>query len=186
MLLDVLVVLLVMGGIAFGFWKGLLHQGLAIVGIYLGALLARFVYEPMARPIAAATSFNLRLVQLVIFLLIVIAVPVVVLVVARTLWGPLRLPDTWGQVDLVGGMLLGAVVGLLAALFLALAFGFVVATIQANSSAANYPLFGLIPAAWSASLLRAPLVDVGHLLYYSLLPNVGNTIPDILHVFAPR
>jgi uncharacterized membrane protein required for colicin V production len=186
MLLDILIVLLIIGGVAFGLWKGLLNQGLAILGVYLGALLGRFVYEPIARPIAATTTLDLHLVQLLVFLLIIIAVPVVVLVVAHAIWGSLRLPHAWGQVDLVGGTVLGGVVGLLAAMFLVLTFGFLVVTSHLNSVATTYPLFDQIQAAWSASLLRGPVVEVGHILYYSLLPNVGKTSPDILQVFAPR
>jgi len=185
MLLDILIVLLIIGGVAFGLWKGLLNQGLAILGGYLGALLARFVYEPVARFIVAATSFDLRVVQLIVFLLIIIAVPVALLLTARTLWGSLRLPPAWGQTDLVGGMVLGAVVGLLAAMFVVLTFGFLVTSVHA-ASAVNFPLFGLVQTSWSASLLRAPVVEIGHVLYYSLLPNVGKTIPDILQVFAPH
>lgn len=185
MLLDILIVLLIIGGVAFGLWKGVLNQGLAILGVYLGALLARFVYEPVARFIVAATSFDLRVVQLLVFLLIIIAVPVALLLAARSLWGSLRLPRAWGQADLVGGMVLGAVVGLMAAMFVVLTFGYLVTSVHAVS-AANFPLFGQIQAAWSASLLRAAVVQIGHVLYYSLLPNVGKTIPDILQVFAPH
>ncbi len=186
MLLDVLVLLFIIGGVAFGLWRGLLSQGLAMLGGYLGALLARFIYEPVARPTAAATGLDLHFTQLLVFLLIVIALPVTLLLVARSLWGSLRLPYAWGQVDLVGGALLGAVVGLLAAMFVVLAFGFLAAAAQTDSSAASYPFFDQIQAAWSASLLRAPVVEVGHVLYYSLLPNAGKTIPDILQVFAPH
>jgi uncharacterized membrane protein required for colicin V production len=186
MLLDILIVLFIVGGVAFGLWRGLLNQGVAILGVYLGALLGRFVYEPLARPIAAGTSLDLRLVQLLVFLLIIIAVPTLLLLGARSLWGSLRLPHAWGQLDLVGGMVLGAVVGLLAAMFVVLTFGFVVATGHTNASAASYPLYDQIQAAWSASLLRAPIVQIGHVLYYSLLPNVGKATPDILQVFAPR
>ncbi len=185
MLLDILIVVFIIGGVAFGLWRGLLNQGVAILGIYLGALLGRFVYEPAARSVATVLPLDLRLVQLIVFLLIIIAVPIVLLVVAHTLWGSLRLPYAWGQVDLVGGMLLGAVVGLLAAMFLVLTFGFLVATAHVSSNAANYPLFGQIQAAWTGSLLRAPVVQVGHLLYYSLLPGSGKTSPNILQVFAP-
>jgi membrane protein required for colicin V production len=186
MLLDILIVLLIIGGVAFGLWKGLLNQGVAILGVYLGALLGRFIYDPIARPIAATTGFDLHLAQLLAFLLIIIAVPILLLVVARTLWGSLRLPHAWGQADLVGGTALGAVVGLLAAMFVVLTFGFLVTTAHLNSAATTYPLFDQIQAAWSASLLRGPVVEVGHVLYYILLPNVGKSSPDILQVFAPR
>jgi membrane protein required for colicin V production len=186
MLLDILITLLIIGGVAFGFWRGLLNQGVAILGVYLGALLGRFVYEPIAQVVAPITSLDLRLIQLLVFLLIIVAVMTLLLIGAHTLWGSLKLPYRWGQADLVGGMLLGAVVGLLAALFLVLTFGFLVTTAHVNSTAANYPLFNLIQAAWSSSLLREPMVQVGHVLYYSLLPNVGKSSPDILRVFAPQ
>ncbi|HEY7349417.1 MAG TPA: CvpA family protein [Ktedonobacterales bacterium] len=186
MLLDILILLLIIGGVAFGFWKGLLNQGVAILGVYLGALLGRFAYEPIAHSLAAATALNLHVIQLLVFLALIIMVPVVMLVVARMLWGSLRLPHAWGQADLVGGTVLGAVVGVLAAMFLVLTFGFLVTTAHVNSATASYPLFDQIQAAWTASLLRGPVVEVGHILYYSLLPNVGQTNPDILQVFAPR
>ena len=186
MLLDILIVLLIIGGVAFGLWKGLLNQGIAILGVYLGALLGRFLYDPIARPIAGVTSLDLRLVQLVVFLVIVIAVPILMVVLARTLWGSLRLPRSWGQLDLVGGTFLGAVVGMLAAMFLVLTVGFLVTTAHVSGTAAHYPLVDQLQAAWSASLLRDSVVEVGHILYYSLLPSVGKTAPDILQVFAPR
>ncbi len=186
MLLDILIILLIIGGVAFGLWKGLLNQGVAILGVYLGALLGRFVYEPIARPLSSVTSLDLRLVQLLVFLIIVIVVPVSFVLLARTLWGSLRLPHAWGQLDLVGGTFLGAVVGLLAAMFLVLMVGFLVTTAHVGENAAHYPLIGQLQGAWSASLLRGPVVVVGHILYYSLLPSVGKTSPDILSVFAPR
>lgn len=186
MLLDILIVLLLIGGVAFGFWRGLLNLALAIVGVYLGALLGRFVYEPIAQVVASVISLDLRLTQLIVFLLMIIAVTVLLSIGAHALWGSLKLPYRWGQTDLIGGMLLGAVLGLLAALFLVLTFGFLVTTAHVNSNAANYPLFNQIQAAWSSSLLRAPMVQVGHVLYYSLLPNVGKSNPDILKVFAPQ
>ena len=42
MFLDILAILLVVAGVAFGLWKGLLTQVVVLVGLYLGALLARF------------------------------------------------------------------------------------------------------------------------------------------------
>jgi hypothetical protein len=185
MLLDILIVLLIIGGVTFGLWKGLLNQGVAIVGVYLGALLGRFVYEPVARPFAGITGLDLRLVQLLVFLIIIIVVPLSFVLVARTLWGSLRLPQAWGQFDLVGGTFLGALVGLLAAMFLVLLVGFLVSTAHVGQNGANYPLIGQLQTAWSTSLLRGPAVVVGHILYYTLLPFVGKTSPDILQVFAP-
>ena len=186
MLLDILIVLFIIGGVAFGFWRGLLNQGVVILGIYLGALLGRFVYEPIAQAVSSFISLDLRLIQLIVFLLIIIAVTTLLLIGAHALWGTLKLPYRWGQTDLVGGMLLGAVVGVLAAMFLVLTFGFLVNTAHVNSNAANYPLFNIVQAAWSSSLLRAPVVQVGHVFYYSLLPNASKTTPDILKVFAPQ
>lgn len=186
MLLDILIVLLIVGGIVFGLWKGFLYQCVVILGAYLGALLGRFVYDPIARTISAATTLDLRLAQLIVFLLLIIAVPILLLVLAHLLWGSLRLPHEWGQFDLVGGTFLGAVVGLLAGMFLVLTFGFLVLNAHVGGNGANFPLVGQIQAAWAGSLLREPVVTVGHVLYYSLLPNVGKTSPDILSVFAPR
>ena len=186
MLLDILALLLIVSGVAFGLWKGLLNQGLAILGVYLGALLARFLYEPLARVGVSILPLDLHLVQLIVFLLIIIAVPTLLLLAAHTFWGSLRLPHAWGQLDLVGGTFLGAVVGLLAAMFLVLAVGYLVASTHTNPNAANYPLFGFVQSSWSSSLLRGPIVQVGQVFYYSLFPNAGKTIPDILHVFTPR
>ncbi len=186
MVIDILVLLLIVSGVAFGLWKGLINQGLAILGVYLGALLARFLYEPLARLFVSILPLDLRLVQLIMFLLIIIAVPALLLLAAHAFWGSLRLPHAWGQLDLVGGTFLGAVVGLLAAMFLVLAVGYLAASGHVNPSAANFPLFGFLESSWSSSLLRGPVVQVGQIFYYMLFPNAGKTIPDILQVFAPR
>ena len=186
MVLDILIILLIVGGVAFGFWKGLLNQGLALLGIYLGALLGRFLYEPIGRGVTAATGFDLRLAQLLAFLLFLILTPILLLLGARALWGNLRLPRSWGQLDLIGGSLLGMVVGLLAAMMAVLAVGFLVASAHVNAGVATYPLFSQIQAAWMTSSLREPVVLVGHIFYYALLPNAGKTIPDILQVLAPQ
>lgn len=186
MVLDIFIVLLIAAGVAFGFWKGILNQGLALLGIYLGALLGRFLYEPLGRGLSAATGFDLRLGQLLIFLLILIVVPVLLLLGAHMLWGNLRLPNAWGQLDLLGGALLGAVVGLLAAMFAVLAVGFLVTSNQASSGVVDYPLFSQMHYIWSTSSLRAPVVQVGHIFYYALLPNAGTNTPDILRVFSPH
>lgn len=186
MVLDIFIVLLIAAGVAFGFWKGILNQLLALLGIYLGALLGRFLYEPIGRGLSAATGFDLRLGHLLIFLLILLVVPVLLLLGARALWGSLRLPLDWGQLDLLGGALLGAVVGLLAAIIAVLAVGFLVANNQADSGVVNYPLISQMQYAWSTSSLRLPVVQVGHIFYYALLPNAGTATPDILRVLAPH
>jgi membrane protein required for colicin V production len=186
MLLDILIVLLIIGGVAFGFWRGLWNLVVVIVGIYLGALLGRFVYEPIAQAVSSFLPLDLRLLQLLVFLLLIAAVTTLLLVGAHALWGSLKLPYRWGQTDLVGGMLLGAVAGVLAALFLVLTFGFLISTAHVNSNAANYPFFSVVQTAWSSSLLRAPMMQVGHVLYYSLLPSASKTTPDILKVLAPQ
>jgi hypothetical protein len=75
MLLDVLIILLVVAGVGFGFWKGILLPGLVIVGIYLGALLARFIYQPLASSFVALLPININLAQILVFLLVIAAVP---------------------------------------------------------------------------------------------------------------
>jgi uncharacterized membrane protein required for colicin V production len=186
MTLDILIVLCIVAGVGFGFWKGLFNQGLIIVGVYLGALVGRFVYEPIAQPLTDIIHLDLHFAQLLIFLLIVILVPVGLFLAAHALWGSLRLPYAWGQLDLLGGAVLGAVVGLLAAMLLILSAGFLFINSHVSTASANDPLFVSIQSAWSTSRLRDPVVQVGQFVYYSLLPNVGATVPNILQVFAPR
>ncbi len=186
MLLDILIVLVIFAGVGFGFWKGLLNQAVALLGIYLGALLGRFIYEPIGRSLSAATSFDLRLMELVAFLLFLILMPVLLLLGARAMWGSLRLPRAWGQIDLICGSLLGAVVGLLAAMVVVLAVGFLVTSGHISSSVSNLPIFSPLQYAWSTSSLSAPVIKVGHIFYYALLPNAGKTVPDILQVLAPH
>ncbi len=186
MLLDIFITLLVGGGIALGFWRGLLVQMLIIPGIYLGALLARFIYDPIARSIAGLVTFDLTLLQAMVFLLIVVLVPVLLLLLVHVLWGTLRLSDRWGQLDLLGGTLLGGVTGLLAALLVVLAVGFLVMQGQQGPGGTTAPLLDQVRQTWETSRLRAPAVQLGHLVYYSLLPDIGTGVPAILRVFAPR
>ena len=187
MLLDLLIILLVVAGVAFGFWRGIIPLALAIMGIYLGALLARFIYEPVAQAFVQVSGFNVGLARLLVFLLILILVPVLLIILAHTIWGTLRLPQKWGQVDLLGGSLLGAVFGLMAAMVLVLAVGFLVTTSHlSDTQGYQYPFFEQIRATWMSSLLRAPIVQIGHLFYYALLPNAGKSVPDILQVLGPR
>ncbi|HEY7126257.1 MAG TPA: CvpA family protein [Ktedonobacterales bacterium] len=187
MLLDVLIILLVVGGVGFGFWRGILLPGLTIVGIYLGALLARFVYQSLAQSLSSVLPLNVSIAQVVIFLLIVALVPIGLAFGIRSLMGTLKLPPRLGQVDLLGGSILGGILGLVVAMLAVLAIGFLVTTADLTESGGlHYPLFDALQATWGASILRGPIVVVGHLFYYALLPNAGKTVPDILNVFIPH
>lgn len=187
MFLDILAVLLVVAGVAFGLWKGLLTQVVALIGLYLGALLARFLYEPLANSIVAVVGLDLHLTELLIFLLVLVIVPVVLVVVARNLWEPLRLPYSLGQLDLLGGALVGLLVGVLAAVFLVLLFGYLASLSKYSPNAVHYPLYSQMQTTWTSSIVQ-PLVvhQVGHFIYYSLFPKVTADAPDILQVFAPK
>lgn len=185
MLLDVLIILLIVAGVGFGFWKGILVPGLTIVGIYLGALLGRFVYQGLAQSLVALVPLNIGVMQLVVFLLIVVLMPLALVFGLRSLLGTLRLPPNLGQVDLLGGSILGGVLGLVVAMLAVLAVGFLVTTADLTASGGlHYPLFDFLQSTWAGSVLRAPIVVVGHVFYYSLLPNAGKSVPDILNVFG--
>lgn len=187
MFLDILAILLVVGGVAFGFWKGLFTQVVVLIGLYLGALVARFLYEPLAHSIVGIIGIDLHLTELLLFLLILVIIPVLLVVVAHSLWGPLRLPYSLGQLDLLGGALAGLLVGLLAAVFLVLLFGYLASLSQYSPDAIHYPLYSQMQTTWSSSIVQSLVVHhVGHIVYYSLLPNVTAATPDILQVFAPR
>jgi uncharacterized membrane protein required for colicin V production len=186
-LLDLVIILLVIAGVGFGFWKGILVPGLTIVGIYLGALLARFIYQPLAQSFVALVHLDISIAQIVLFLLIVALVPIGLVFGLRSLLGTLKLPAGLGQVDLLGGSILGAVLGLVVAMLVVLAVGFLVTTANLTESGGlHYPLFDTLQATWARSILRGPIVVVGHLFYYALLPNAGKSVPDILNVFGPH
>lgn len=187
MFLDILVFGLVVAGVAFGLWKGLLTQVVALVGMYLGALVARFVYESLARSIVAVMGLDLRLTELVIFVFILVGVPVLVVIGVHSLWGPLRLPYSLGQLDLLGGALVGLFVGALAGVFLVLLFGYLASLSKYSPDALHYPLYSQIQTTWTSSIVQPLVVDrVGHIIYYSLLPKLSADAPDILQVFAPK
>jgi membrane protein required for colicin V production len=186
-LLDVLIILLVVGGVAFGFWKGMLLQGFIIVGVYVGALLGRFLYQPVAQGVIDLLHFNTMFTQIVVFLLIVALMPLLLIFTMRSLRGTLALPERMEQLDLLGGAVLGAVVGLEMAMLVVLAVGFFVSTADiSNATQLHYPLLDEFRATWDRSVLRGPIVTVGQGFYYALLPNAGKTVPDILNVFKPR
>jgi uncharacterized membrane protein required for colicin V production len=186
MVLDIVFLLLVVAGVAFGLWKGLLTQVLLIVGLYLGALVARFVYQPVGQSIVAVVGLDLRLTELIIFLFVLVLVPVLLIVGAHSFWGSLRLPYSLGQLDLLGGALVGLLGGMLAGVFLVLLFGYLASLSQYSPDAVHYPLYSQIQATWTSSIVR-PLVvhQFGHFVYYSLLPKITADVPDILQVFAP-
>ena len=186
MFLDILFLLLVVAGVAFGLWKGLLTQVLLIVGLYLGALVARFVYEPTAQSIVAFLGLDLRLTELIVFLFVLVLVPVLLIVGAQSFWGSLRLPYSLGQLDLLGGALVGLLAGMLAGVFLILLFGYLASLSQYSPDAVHYPLYSQLQATWTSSIVRSLVVhQFGHYIYYSLLPTVTADVPDILQVFAP-
>ena len=187
MFLDILALLLVVAGVAYGLWKGLLTLVVVLIGIYLGALVARFVYEPIARSIVAVVMLDLRLTELIVFILILVLVPVLLVIVAHAFWGPLRLPYSLGQPDLVGGALVGLLAGALAAVFLVLLFGYLATLSNYSPDAVHYPLYSQIQSAWSGSLIQPLVVQhIGHYVYYSLFPKATADAPGILQVFAPK
>ena len=187
MFLDILFFALVVAGVAFGLWKGLLTQVVVLVGIYLGALVARFVYEPLARSIVGFLGLDLHLTELVIFVFILVGVPILLVIGIHYLWGSLRLPYSFGQLDLLGGALVGLFVGALAGVFLVLLFGYLASLSKYSPDALHYPLYSQIQSTWTSSIVRPLVIDrVGHVIYYSLLPKLSADAPDILQVFAPR
>lgn len=153
-LLDIILVILFVPGIIRGLRKGILEQGISLVGIVLGVWLAfRFHDKLAARLQPLMSSASETVIQVVSFAGILVAVILVVLIIASLLT---RLAEmaTLGWLNRVLGMVFAIATTALVLGILIILFD----TVNTKFELVTSPIL-------SESLLYGPLKDLGYFAF---------------------
>jgi uncharacterized membrane protein required for colicin V production len=111
--LDVLMVLVLVGSMAFGLRQGLLRQLILLLAFYLGIVVAANYYSQTGELLvnSVAPSASIEMARIVAFVALFVIVTFVLIVAFWTAYRQTKLPTAY-MLDEVAGTVLGAVGGL--------------------------------------------------------------------------
>ncbi|MCD8293470.1 MAG: CvpA family protein [Prevotellaceae bacterium] len=107
MIIDIIIIVVVGLGAVLGYVKGFLKQLASIAGLVAGLLVAKALYAPTADKLADVVGGSHTFVQILAFVLIWLAVPLLFTLVASLLTRALKAVSL-GGVNRMLGLLLGA------------------------------------------------------------------------------
>jgi uncharacterized membrane protein required for colicin V production len=112
--LDVLMVLVLLGSMAFGLRQGLLRQLILLLALYLGVVVAANYYAQAGELIVntVAPSASVEMARIVAFVALFVIFTFVLVVGFWTAYRQTKLPTAY-MLDEVGGTVLGAVAGII-------------------------------------------------------------------------
>jgi uncharacterized membrane protein required for colicin V production len=103
---DFLIVLVLLGGAALGFLRGLVRMALSLLILYIAAVVATTAYTLAGRWIGYITSLPTTISQGLGFLLLLAVTAIVLNFVLRKTYRDTELPGI-RQIDQLGGMIIG-------------------------------------------------------------------------------
>jgi uncharacterized membrane protein required for colicin V production len=111
--LDILMVLVLMGSMAFGLRQGLLRHLILLLALYLGVVVAANYYAQGGELLVntVAPSASVEMARIVAFVALFVIVTFVLIVAFWRAYRQTKLPTTY-MLDEAGGTLLGAVAGI--------------------------------------------------------------------------
>jgi uncharacterized membrane protein required for colicin V production len=111
---DVLILFALVGGVVWGFLRGLVRMALGLLVLYVAAVLAMTFYEPLGERIVYLSGHHLPVAaaELTAFLLILILTAIVLNFATGRAFKDTDLPGV-RQIDQLGGMVLGFVLAVL-------------------------------------------------------------------------
>jgi uncharacterized membrane protein required for colicin V production len=188
---DVIIVLALLAGAAWGFMKGVIHQIVGLFLIYFGLVVSTLLYWMMAPFVAQLIKLDIRAAGAISFLfLLIVSINIAGFAlrdVRRREYRVLRL------VNQLGGMTFGFVA---ASVWIAIAVGLL--WYAAGGSAATFPTTGApvllelrsetIRQAIVVGLINSPLVNAFSVLLPLILGSVSPFVPakSILDIFVFR
>ncbi len=143
---DIVLLLLGFGFLAFGFAQGLVKMGIGVIGFYLALLISAVVSDPFAR--WAGGLLKVERVgsggyQILMFFLVLLTLSLLIIAALFSSVRVSSLPKALLALDQVGGMVLGAVFGLLVLVMLATLIKSLVNN-AGSSALSGLPLFGFL------------------------------------------
>ena len=104
--IDIVIVILVLWGAINGFIKGFVVQSLTLVALVLGVWAGATFYEPIGNYLAGQFSISTKIMQIVSFTLIFIAVLIVMHYISMLLTNALG-KSVVGKLNRIGGVIFG-------------------------------------------------------------------------------
>ena len=104
--IDIVIVILLLWGAINGFIKGFVVQSLTLVALVLGVWAGATFYEPIGNYLAKAFSLSVKLMQVVSFTLIFIAVLIAMSYLSKLLTNVLG-KSVLGRLNRIGGVIFG-------------------------------------------------------------------------------
>jgi uncharacterized membrane protein required for colicin V production len=111
--LDIVMVLVLLGSMAFGLRQGMLRQLILLLSIYLGTVVAANYYPQVGDFLVStiATSASVEMAGIVAFVALLIVCTFVLIAAFWSAYRQTKLPSSY-MLDEVGGTVLGALVGI--------------------------------------------------------------------------
>lgn len=155
--LDLLILLVLAGGLVRGFTTGIARQIMGVVGLVLAFVLSVKLMEPVGHLAAASVGFSPRIAPTVGFVIVFVTIQMVLLLLIRmveAVLGALQLTPVNRALGGALGVFKAAV--LLSVLFLILGYLGVPAREARAASALYGPVSGVLPRAWDFVSDRLP------------------------------
>jgi len=108
--IDLVMVLVLVGSIGFGFHQGLLRQAVLLAAIYIATILSSQYYEQAAEWMAVYLATDLEMDRVISFALLYVAFTVVATWLIWSAYQQTRLPSVV-MLDEAGGAALGGIIG---------------------------------------------------------------------------
>lgn len=108
---DFLMLAFVVIGVIFGFFKGMVKLGLAIVTFYLSIVVASLYYRPLASGIAKNSSTSFQVIEMLSFLLLLVFIYVILFLTALYTFRYLTVKGSIQFLDKIIGAFLGLILG---------------------------------------------------------------------------
>ena len=176
--LDVILVLILVTSIAFGFNQGLLRQGFLLMAMYVAMVLSAQYYGYVASLILTAfPSDNTEIARTIAFVVTGITLTVALTWLIWAGYRQTKLPDVM-VLDSFGGAALGGLIGLLAISLTLVVVRYAVMAPWPEGSPIRYYLYlGL-----NHSSLQSALTSSLPLLHAALRPWLPEGIPSVLSI----
>jgi uncharacterized membrane protein required for colicin V production len=172
---DFLIVLVLLGGAALGFLRGLVRMALSLLVLYIAAVLATIGYVTAGRWISYITTLPVTISQGLGFLLLLAVTAIVLNFVLRRTYRDTELPGI-RQIDQLGGMVIGFFLATLWIGFSILAIAFILGAPGGDGGALRLNLVGF----FQSSNLIPIFYTFLPIALATLKPWMPRGLPDIL------
>ncbi|KPL85505.1 CvpA family protein [Herpetosiphon geysericola] len=155
---DILLLLFVVIGLFYGFFKGMLKVGIAIIVFYLTVVLSSLYYRPLASFLGKNSSTPFPVLEMLSFLTLLFVLFFILLAVASYTFRYLNVGGKAQFIDKVIGSFLGLILGAMIASIFAMMLRYLFTT---NAAAVlDFPAMKFLQSSTRASVLKDVFLNI--------------------------